>query len=103
MARERTLKATGLVFRFTCKGNLWYLIAQHRSNGFVGNIAHLVVVDDDFTTGITHTAIVAFHEGIASAIVGANIAVDTCPAIFTVARLPFAHRSVESIGQGATH
>lgn len=83
--------AGGLV---AIKGHLGYATAEHVKDGFVCNIAHLVVVADDIAHLVADTSFVVLHQRVAGLVLGADIAVDACPAIVAGAGVAAAHGTV---------
>lgn len=82
-----TLEITVFFLRLAGKGGLGLLCAEELADARVCNVADLVVMLDDLAVLVADTAIACGHEGIAYIVLGADVAVDTGPALVTAALL----------------
>ena len=62
-----------------------------------------MVSANQFTAAMANAASLVGHKRIAGGILSADIAVDTAPALVTVATVARSHRSVAAAGQRATN
>ena len=83
------------------ESGLRLLVLQRVQDLAVRNVAHLVVLLDDKTLAVAH-AIDAFgHQGIASLVGGADIAIDAFPALSAVALCALAGRPISAVSERA--
>jgi hypothetical protein len=78
------------------KGGLGNLAFKHRKNLRVGDVAHLIVLLDDFTVLVAYTIFSSLHQGVAGLVFGADVAVDARPALITVAGITISDGSVST-------
>ena len=81
------------------EAGLGNLAVQHVQDLTVSNIAHLVVLLDDFAILVANTAIARLHQAVASLVFGTDIAVDAGPSLVAFARVALSHRSFLAAGQ----
>lgn len=81
------------------EGDFGTLFTKEGSDLAIGDIADLVIVVDNLAVLVAHSAISCLHQGVASLIFGADIAVNTRPTFVAIARLAGAHGSIFTAGQ----
>ena len=95
------MKVALLALLVAGKGDFRHALLQEIADGSVGDLTHLVVLLHDFPAGVADAAIASLDQGIACAVRGADVAVDSSPPFVAVAPLFLAHRSVWASGQGS--
>jgi hypothetical protein len=90
------LEVARSILPFASESDLWALFPEEGGDLFVRDIADLVVVVDDLAVLVTDTAFAGSHQGVASFVFGANVAVNTGPSLIAVASAPGTHRAVLS-------
>lgn len=96
------MKVAKAGFPLAVESSLGDLAVEHTQDLLIGNIAHLVVLLNHLAVLIADTAISSFHKGVAGIVLGADVAVDTCPSVIAVTSVALSHRSVFAPGQRAT-
>lgn len=97
-----TLKIAFFLLGIARKGYLRFLLLQLVDDLPVGDIAHLVVLFHDDALLVANAILPLRHQGIACIVCLTNIAVNAAPALCTVARIPFSHRPILALSEGAT-
>ena len=84
------------------KSYLWYPRRNLLQNGLICDITHLKVLLDHKALLITHTTFSFGHQGIASLVRAADVAIDTFPALIAVAGITLSRRAVLTICERPT-
>jgi hypothetical protein len=96
------LKVTLSALLLAGEGDFGYSLLEKITNRSVRDLAHLVVLLDNFAACVADATIAFAGEGIAYAIRGANVAVDSRPPFVALAAVGIAYWSVRATGQGST-
>ena len=96
------MKVTLFALLLAGEGDFGYSLLEKVPNRSVRDLAHLVVLLDNFAARVADAAIAFAGEGIAYAIRRANVAVDSRPSFVTFAAVGIAYWSVRATGQGST-
>lgn len=79
------MELAGCILFIAGEGDLRLLVTEQTRDFFIYNIAYLIVVLHDLAVLVADTPIPGWHQCIASLVCGADIAVDSGPALVTVA------------------
>jgi hypothetical protein len=103
LQREKlTLEVALFAVGVAGEGGLRLLLLERIEDLAVGDVAHLEVLIDDQTLAITDATLALRHHGIAGVVCLARVAVYTLPALFTLAIVALARKSVVAVGQRTT-
>lgn len=92
-----TLEGASFVFGIATECYLRPPPIENFDNVSVCDIAHLIVLVYDFSILVADSPLLGRHQRITSFILGANIAVDARPSLFTFAIIALPHRSIPFI------
>lgn len=94
-----TLEIAKACLLFAGEGGLRDLSREHVQDLSVGHVAHLVVLLDGLAILVADTAFRGRHEGVASKVVGADIAVQAGPAVVALAFVTLSYWPISATGK----